>query len=236
LNIVIAVSTERRDEEGGVVIEGVVAGDGEEEVTLNILVLWAPDFLAPFVDDGILVWVVSNGGGAGRGSEEVGEELGFWGDGERKVGEDGSGQGRGGDDGDGGFNDGWWEVLVRDVSKRDSFDNFFKLMVDVCILMLGGRGVLELRAYNISLFRGNVGKDMEEVGWGDGDGGWGLGAVGVEVCGRVTTTGAEVILGVVGTIKVVLDDLVGGGDVNLVSVVDLGPIGNREGGGDDKGG
>jgi hypothetical protein len=49
------------------------------------------------------------------------------------------------------------------------------------------------------------------------------------------TIWAGVIPGVVGTIEVVLDDLVGGSDVDLVSVVNLGPIGNREGGGDDKG-
>jgi hypothetical protein len=50
------------------------------------------------------------------------------------------------------------------------------------------------------------------------------------------TTWAWVIPGVVGAIQVVLDDLVGGDDVDLVGVVDLRPIGNREGGGDDKSG
>ena len=50
------------------------------------------------------------------------------------------------------------------------------------------------------------------------------------------TTRAGVIPGVVGTIEVVLDDLAGGGDVDLVGVVDLRPIGNRKGRGDDKGG
>jgi hypothetical protein len=49
------------------------------------------------------------------------------------------------------------------------------------------------------------------------------------------TTWAGVILGVVRTIEIVLNDLVGDSDVNLVSIVDLGPIGNREGEGDDKG-
>jgi hypothetical protein len=51
----------------------------------------------------------------------------------------------------------------------------------------------------------------------------------------VITTRARVILGVMRTIKIVLDDLVGGGDIYLVGVVDLRPIGNREGGGDDEG-
>jgi hypothetical protein len=81
LDLVEAVSTEGCDEEGGIVVEGVVAGDGEEEVTLNIFVLRAPDFLTSFVDDGVLVRVVGNSGGAGWGGEEMGEELGFRGDG-----------------------------------------------------------------------------------------------------------------------------------------------------------
>jgi hypothetical protein len=40
----------------------------------------------------------------------------------------------------------------------------------------------------------------------------------------------------VGTIKIVLDDLVGDGNIDLVGVVDLRPISNGEGRGDDKGG
>jgi hypothetical protein len=81
----------------------------------------------------------------------VGEELGFRGDGERKVGEDGSGWGGGGDDSDGSFNDGWREILEGDVGEGDSFDNFFELEMDVGVLMFGGRGVLKLRAYYVSL-------------------------------------------------------------------------------------
>jgi hypothetical protein len=76
----IAVGTERRDKEGRVVIEGIVVGDGEEEVVLNIFVLWAPDFLTMFVDDGVLVRVVGDSSGARQGGKEVGEELGFRGD------------------------------------------------------------------------------------------------------------------------------------------------------------
>jgi hypothetical protein len=34
------------------------------------------------------------------------------------------------------------------------------------ILVLRGQGVLKLGAYNISLLGGNVGKDVEKVGWG----------------------------------------------------------------------
>ena len=45
--------------------------------------------------------------------------------------------------------------------------------------------------------------------------------------------GAWVIPSVVGTVEKVLDDLVGGGDVQLVDVVNLGPGDGRKGGGGD---
>jgi hypothetical protein len=115
------------DEEGGVVVKSVVVGDGKEEVTLDIFILGAPDFLALFVYDSVLVWVVSDGGGIGWGGEEVREELGFRSDREWEVRENGSGWGRRGNNGDGGFNDGRREVLDGDVGEGDSFNNFFKL-------------------------------------------------------------------------------------------------------------
>jgi hypothetical protein len=108
--------------------------------------------------------------------------------------------------------------------------------VDVHILVFGGRGVLKLWAYDVSLLGGDVGDDVKEVGQGGNDGGWGLGAVDVTVLGEMITSWAGVVLGIVGAIKVVLDNLVGGGDVDLISVVDLRPVGNGKGGGDDKGG
>jgi hypothetical protein len=221
---------------GGVVVKGIVSGDGKEEVILNIFVLGTPDLFTAFVDDCVLMWVVSDSSGVGRGSEEVGEELSFWGDREREVGKDRGRWGRGGNNSDGGFNDGQREILDRDVSERDLLNGFFELIVDICVLVLSGQGVLELRAYNVSLFRGDGGEDVEEVGWGGDNGGQGTGAIGVGVCGRVITTWAWIILGVVRTIEVVLDDLVGGGDIDLVGIVDLGPIGNRKGRGDDKSG
>jgi hypothetical protein len=146
LDVVVAVSTEGGDEEGRVVIKGIVPEDGEEEVFVDILILGTSDLLTTFVDDGVLVRVVGNGGGTGWGSEEVGEEFSFWGDREREVGEDGSGWGRRGDDGNGGFSDGWWEVFYGDVSEGDLLDDFLKLEVDVGILLFGGWGVLKLRA------------------------------------------------------------------------------------------
>jgi hypothetical protein len=39
--------------------------------------------------------------------------------------------------------------------------------------------------------------------------------------GKAVTTGAGVVLGVVGTVEVVLNNLVGGGNVDLVNVVNL---------------
>jgi hypothetical protein len=50
-------------------------------------------------------------------------------------------------------------------------DDFFKLEVDVGILMFGGRRILKLGAYYVSLLSGNVGEDVEEVGQGGNDGG-----------------------------------------------------------------
>jgi hypothetical protein len=226
LDVVVAVSTKGCDEEGGMVVEGVVAGDGEKEILLNILVLWTPDFLSSLVNDGVLVRVVGNGGSAGRGSEEMREELGFWGNREWEVGEDRSGWGGGSDDGDRGFNDGQREILEGDVGEGDSFDNFFELEVDVGVLMFRGQGVLKLGAYDVSLFGGDIGKDVKEVGQGGDDGGQGAGAVFVAACSEAVTTWARVIPGVMGAIQVVLNDLVSGGDVNLVGVVDLGPVGN----------
>jgi hypothetical protein len=178
------------DKEGGVVIEGVVPRDSEQEVFVNILVLWTPDFFATFVDDGILMRVVSNSGGARRGSEEMREELGFRGDGEWEVEEDRSGWGRRGNDGNGGFNDGWRKVLDGDIGEGDSLDNFFKLKMDVCVLMLGDQGVLKLGAYDVSLFSGDVGEDMEEVGQCGNDGGRGMGTVDVDVGGGMIATWA----------------------------------------------
>jgi hypothetical protein len=43
-------------------------------------------------------------------------------------------------------------------------NDFFELKVDIGILVFGGQRVLKLRAYNVSLFGGNVGEDVEEVG------------------------------------------------------------------------
>jgi hypothetical protein len=80
---------------------------------------------------------------------------------------------------------------------------------------------LELRAYNVVLLGSDVGEDVKEVGWGGDDRGQGAGAIGGAARDKMITTWTRVIPGVVGAIEVVLDNLVGSGNVDLVSVVDL---------------
>jgi hypothetical protein len=232
----VAVSMEGHDEEGWMVVEGVIVGDSEEEVFMNVFVLRTPDLLTVFIDNGVLVGVVGDDGGTGRGGEEMGEELSFQGNREWEVREFGSGQSGRGNDSDRGFSDGWQEVLDGDVGKWDMLNDFFKLKVDIGVLVFGGWGVLKLRAYNVSLLGSNVGEDMENVGQGGNDREWGWGAIGIEAHGKIITTWAGVVPGVVGTIEVVLDDLVGSDDVDLIGIVNLRPIGNREGRGDNEGG
>ena len=88
--------------------------------------------------------------------------------------------------------------------------------------------------------RGDVGEDVEEVGRGvdaiDGDEGRGGGNAVTFASGARAIKRAGVVPSVVGTIEEVLDNLVGGGDVELVNVVKLGPGGGRESGGGDDGG
>ena len=81
---------------------------------------------------------------------------------------------------------------------------------------------------------------MEEVGRGvdaiDGDEGRDGGNAVTFTSGAGAVEGAGVVPGVVRTVKEVLDDLVGSGDVELISVIKLGPEGSGKGrGGDDSG-
>ena len=86
---------------------------------------------------------------------------------------------------------------------------------------------------------GELGKNVEEVGWGDGwvgkdegrggDGNWRERDGGGRAAAR-RGVGGWVIPGVVGTVEEILNDLLGGDDVDLVDVVDGGPRGNGEGG------
>ena len=80
---------------------------------------------------------------------------------------------------------------------------------------------------------------MEEVGWGVDvidNKGRGGGNAETFASGVGAIEGAWVIPGIVGTIEEVLDDLVGSGDVELISVVKLGPRGTGKSGGGDDGG
>ena len=82
---------------------------------------------------------------------------------------------------------------------------------------------------------------MEEVRGGvdaiDSDDGRDGGNAVTFTSGVGAAKGAWVIPSIVGTIEKVLDDLVGGGDVQLINVVNLGPRDSGEGrGGDGSGG
>ena len=84
---------------------------------------------------------------------------------------------------------------------------------------------------------GNVGEDVKEVGRcvdtiDSDDGRDGRNAV-TFGGGAGAIERAWVIPSIVGAIEKVLDDLVGGGDVQLVNVVNLGPRDGGEGGGGD---
>jgi hypothetical protein len=92
--------------------------------------------------------------------------------------------------------------------------------VDVGVLIFRGQRILKLRAYDISLLGGNVSKDMEKVRWG-GNRGQGQGAIDIKIWGEAITTRAGVVLGVMRTVEIVLDDLVSSGNVDLISVVNL---------------
>ena len=83
------------------------------------------------IDDGVLVRVVVVRSKARRGSEEVGEGKKVCG----KRGEESSGRwrGRGGNGGDRGFDDGWGNVLNRDVFGLNDFTRELKLRPSVLI-------------------------------------------------------------------------------------------------------
>ena len=87
---------------------------------------------------------------------------------------------------------------------------------------------------------GDVGEDVEEIGRGvntiDSDEGRGGGNAVTFASGAGAIEGTWVIPGVVRTVEKVLDDLVGGGDVELISVIKLGPRGGGKGGRGDDGG
>ena len=79
---------------------------------------------------------------------------------------------------------------------------------------------------------GDVGEDMEKVGWGvdiiNNEGRGGGNAV-MFMSGVGAIERAGVVLGVVRTVEEVLDDLVGGGNIELINVIKLKPRGGGKG-------
>ena len=90
---------------------------------------------------------------------------------------------------------------------------------------------------------GELGKNIDEVGRSDrrvrkdegrgGDGNrreWDRGSRAAVEMGVGRGVGGWVVPGIVGAIEEFLDDLVGGGDVDLINIVDGRPRGDGEGG------
>ena len=75
-DVVKDVGTERGDKGKGVGVKVQDAGDVAEEVSVDELLLWNPEFLATVIDNGVLVRVAVDYKSTGRGSEEVGEDVG----------------------------------------------------------------------------------------------------------------------------------------------------------------
>ena len=116
--------------------------------------------------------------------------------------------------------------------------------MDVSVLSLGVR-VLKLRTREVVLLGGNIGEYLKKVGQScdkDGQGGssrdngqqvddkWGkeggqadrrVGKDGDSEQGGRVTVGTWIIPSVVGAIEEVLNDLVGGSNVNLVDIINL---------------
>ena len=74
-DIVEYVGAERGDKGKGMGIKVGDARDVAEEVSLDEFLLQNPKFLAAVINDGVLVRVAVSNKGAGRGGEEVGEEV-----------------------------------------------------------------------------------------------------------------------------------------------------------------
>ena len=70
-DVVENVGSEWGDEVKGVGLEVGDAGDISEEVSVNELLLWDPEFVAAVVDDCVLMGVAVNGEGASGGGKEV---------------------------------------------------------------------------------------------------------------------------------------------------------------------
>ena len=76
-NIVEDVSPKWGDKGDKVVIKVDDMGDKAKEIPLYKLFGWYPKFLSAVIDDLVLVRVLVDGKGTGRGIEEVGEKVSY---------------------------------------------------------------------------------------------------------------------------------------------------------------
>jgi len=76
-NVVEDVSLKRGDEGDRVVVKVNDTRDKAKEISFYKLFGWYPKLLSAVIDDLVLVQVMVNGEGTGRGVEEVREEIGY---------------------------------------------------------------------------------------------------------------------------------------------------------------
>ena len=77
VDVMVDVHAERGNKGNGVSVKIQDAWEKVEEVSLYVLFLWDPMFFSAVVNNGVLVWVAVDGKSAGRGIEEVGEEVSY---------------------------------------------------------------------------------------------------------------------------------------------------------------
>ena len=150
LNGVVDAGTEGGNEVARVVVKLGKTGDGAEDVTINELVLGAPDLLSMFVNDSVLMGVGVVGKVARWGGErrEVEVNEGFGDEGRYGGSKDRRGRSRRGDGLDGGEDNRQQEVLNWDFSEGYLLNDFLELEMDVGVLGFDcgiDRGVLKLR-------------------------------------------------------------------------------------------
>ena len=75
-DVVKDIGAEWGDKGKGMGVEVGDAGDVAEEVTVNELLLWNPEFFTTVVDNGVLVGVTIDDEGTSGSGEEVGEDVG----------------------------------------------------------------------------------------------------------------------------------------------------------------
>jgi len=145
------VGMEWGDKGDGVVVEVDDMRKGAKEILFDELLLRYPKFLTAVVDDGVLIGVLVDGVGTGRGVEEVGEEVFYRGNGCCN-----NGRWKGGD----------WDVLNCNVLLRIES----KMLVDKEVLGGCWEEIFLLVFMVLGFVGGDVGKDIKTIVWGGGDG------------------------------------------------------------------